>query len=95
MSCLHIVNCALGEQELQRINNSFAKGDCLILIEDACYNLSGRPSHKLIQNAYILTIDAKVRGVSLDQNHPNQVKDYDDFVALTLQFDKTLTWSFN
>ncbi|WP_431356912.1 sulfurtransferase complex subunit TusB [Litoribrevibacter albus] len=68
------------------------KSDAILLIEDGVFAVS-HPEYSDKLNChpcYALESDLESRGI----NTPNSVAviNYDDFVELTLQFDKTISW---
>ncbi|WP_144394805.1 sulfurtransferase complex subunit TusB [Pleionea sediminis] len=94
MSCLHIVNRPISEEQLETLVASMSSNDSLLLIEDGCYLIKNNVLAPKLKAAKVLKIDATVRGIS-DTSSIDWVPDYDAFVALTAEFTKTLTWTFH
>ncbi|MCL6414875.1 sulfurtransferase complex subunit TusB [Aestuariirhabdus sp. Z084] len=98
---LHIVNKALTSSDaLQRCLNLASKGSSLLLIENGVFNvLPETAGWRLLQqhlgniNIYALSEDLEARG--LNKLLPDEVQkvNYNGFVALTAQHEKSLSWN--
>ncbi|MFK0573223.1 sulfurtransferase complex subunit TusB [Endozoicomonas sp.] len=92
MKTLHTVNKP--GQPMALCIRAVADGDSVLLIEDGVYELlsSGKTIDTLPDNCslLVLDVDARARGVSV----PEHIKaiGYDDFVTLSVDHDKVLSW---
>ncbi|WP_223669037.1 sulfurtransferase complex subunit TusB [Kangiella shandongensis] len=84
MKSLYILN---NPANLEQCLSAMAPDDALLLIEDAVLLCHQHTLH----NSYILEEDLIARGFATKQSHWQAV-DYPQFVQLTLQYDKTVTW---
>lgn len=100
---LHILNKNYTSELLNSFMQRVQAQDGLVLLADAVYILSNANTKVLLSNLiqskrlYVLSEELKSRGLSLQnsitsQNPSNIEISYTQFVELTLQFDKTLTW---
>lgn len=100
---LHILNKNYTGELLNSFMQRVQAQDGLVLLADAVYMLSNANTKVLLSNLiqskrlYVLSEELKSRGLSLQnsitsQNPSNLEISYTQFVELTLQFDKTLTW---
>lgn len=91
---LHIVKHS---RHLSEVLNYALADDCILLVEDAVYAvLSDHKNHLLILNTpqafYCLTADAKARGVIIPPKGDVKAADFSDFVDLTAQYSRSITW---
>lgn len=84
MKSLYILN---NPANFEQCLSVMAPDDALLLIEDAVSLYRQHPNH----DSYILEEDLVARGFPSEQSHW-QLIDYPQFVELTLQYDKTVTW---
>lgn len=91
MSTLHIVNKT--GQPLSLCLRSLGENDVIMFIEDGVYNLqmSSDTLPDMDRAIYALATDCKARGILIDENRI-KLASMDDFVDLTEQHDKTLSW---
>ncbi len=93
---LHIVSPSPFQYDaLQRCLAIATAEDGLLLIEDATLALLNPAQHLGASpgcRLFALAADLKARGISLPIGLEITVVDYDGFVLLTIQHDKTLSW---
>ena len=95
MSCLHLLSKSPGSGLPRQTAAVIAAGDALLLIEDGVYCLrNDRQLAELAGAAPIYVLAADLRARRLDDRPPDGVAlvDYDGFVALCAEHDKTLSW---
>lgn len=83
MKTLYILN---NPSLYQQCQNAMAADDGLLLIENAVV----LANQAAVKHGYVLEEDLIARGLSTDSSW--KVKDYDGFVDLTLDYDKTVSW---
>ncbi|MFT6899569.1 MAG: tRNA 2-thiouridine synthesizing protein B [Paraglaciecola sp.] len=92
---LHIVSTSpFASQTLAQCLDRMAKNDGLLLIQDGVYALTDQRLYRQlagIEKLYVLNEDLQARGLG-DGKHSAQIIDYEAFVALTLAFERTLSW---
>ena len=92
---LHIVSTSpFASQTLAQCLNRMAKKDGLLLIQDGVYALTDHRLHPQltgIEKLFALNEDIQARGLG-DAMHSAEIIDYEAFVALTLAFERTLSW---
>ena len=88
MNTLHTVN--KGGHPLTLCLRAMADSDALLLIEEGVYTLLTEQAALKGRKIYALKVDVEARGIPL----PESIKavDYDQFVALTIEYDKTVSW---
>lgn len=71
--------------------------DCILLTGDACYSLIDASLWSQLAmyqaQVYALSPDVQARGLKQDVLQPKQLIDFKQFVELTVQEDKSTTWS--
>ncbi len=88
MKNLHTLNKT--GQPLELCLRSINPEDAIILIEDGVYNLLTASERLNTCTVYVLHPDAMARGVKYPE--PFTSIDYIEFVKLTSQYDKVLSW---
>lgn len=92
---LHIISASpFASQTLAQCLSRMAKQDGLLLIQDGVYALTDQRLHQqlaVLDKLYVLNEDLQARGLG-DGKHSAELTDYDGFVALTLAFERTLSW---
>lgn len=89
MTTLHLLN-STERSKLERCLTHYQSGDVILLINDAVY-LKFAPTHNATQlRCYAIADDAKARGITLPEFV--QAASYDDFVALSIECDKSISW---
>jgi tRNA 2-thiouridine synthesizing protein B len=89
---LHILTQSPATESFRQCLSALTKNDAILLIQDAVYAQWGKDfASSNINNIYALTADRQARGL---QGASEGIKliDYAGFVALTLEYDKTVTW---
>ena len=91
MSTLHIVNKT--GQPFSLCLRSLGEHDVILFIEDGVYNLHASPEAlaDIGQTIYALASDCRARGVLIDGDRI-RLASMDDFIELTEQHSKTLSW---
>ena len=84
MKTLYILN---KPSLLSQCQSAMSEDDGLILIEDAVIVAA---QEKPMSQYYVLEEDLIARGLKPKEGWT--IKDYEGFVALTLAYDKTVTW---
>lgn len=95
---LHTINKTPAESSaLKDCLASLSDGDALLLIENGAY--AAMPGYAIhfarlpgSIKCYVLLADAQARGLQQDLNPDFQGIDYDDFVALSCQHKKVVSW---
>ncbi len=97
MSALHTLNASMREQTdlIARLLRSASQGDSILLIENGVYNLT---DNNFLQAASLANIrlfflekDAQARGLLAWFDKAQKVSD-DDFVAMSCQHKKVISW---
>lgn len=92
MKTLHTVNKP--GQPMELCIRALVSGDSILLMEDGVYELlsSGKMIDALPDDCslFVLEVDAKARGVSVAEQL--SAISYDDFVSLSVEYDKVLSW---
>lgn len=93
---LHILNTSpFAHDALQRCKDVAAAHDGILLTGDAVLALSN-PSCFLqdlpTTQLFALEADCLSRGIGLPEGYGITPVDYDGFVALSVRFDKTISW---
>lgn len=88
MSILHTVNKP--GQPLALCLRATSRGDSVLLIEEAVYELMGRGLDTLPDDCavFVMGADAMARGVKVRA----ELIDYERFVALCVEHDQVLSW---
>jgi len=103
MTILHTLQHSIDEQSwLNRAIASLKNGDGLLLIEDAVSISCHLPTLKklnalgIVFSFYVIDVDLQARGLK-PHNIPSSITieiiSYQEFVELTLQFDKVVNWA--
>ncbi|MFT5521634.1 MAG: sulfur relay protein TusB/DsrH [Enterobacterales bacterium] len=103
MATLHTLQHSFDDQSwLSRAIDSLKSGDGLLLLEDAvsisCHlpTLKQLNSLEIALSFYAMDVDLQARGLT-PANIPSSVKfeiiNYQDFVELSLQFNKVVNWA--
>jgi len=95
---LHTINKTPSESSaLKDCLTSLSEGDALLLIENGAY--AATPGYGMLftrlpgsVKCYVLLADAEARGLQHNLSPDFQSIDYDDFVALSCQQDKVVSW---
>ena len=91
MASLHIISTSPYSSGItDQAINILSDEDTVLLIGDGCYGLSYSPLQKLNQAVYVLSEDAKARGVGITQEA--SAIDYNEFVELCAQHQPIVTW---
>jgi tRNA 2-thiouridine synthesizing protein B len=102
MSSLHTWNKAEAQAEaLALCLATLAPGDALLLLEDAVYltdatgiaALRAKMTHPDATSLYALAPDLAARGISARISPLVHVVEYPDFVALSLQHARVVSWT--
>ena len=100
MATLHSLQHGIDDQNwLGRCLASVKAGDGIILLEDAvtisCHLPTLQQFHTLDVELsfYVLDIDLEVRGIKAQIGKQFEVLSYQEFVELTLQYDKVVNWA--
>ena len=88
MNTLHTINKT--GQPLELCLRSASEQDAILLIEDGVYVLLNQHEQLSHFNVYVLGPDAAARGINPQQ--PVTTINYEGFVTLTTQYQKTLSW---
>ncbi len=98
MTCLHLLSKSPQTGLLDETLKALAPGDGLLLLEDGVYCLrraSALASLKRLPrgvSVYCLIADLRARGIAGELPGNAQPVDYDGFVALCANHDKTASW---
>ena len=95
MTSLHLLSKSPDSGMLRQAGKRLAAGDGLLLLEDGVYCLRWPRELAVLPadvSLYALAPDLDARG--LEDSLPEGVKavDYDGFVALCAEYDKTVSW---
>jgi tRNA 2-thiouridine synthesizing protein B len=92
---LHKVSASpFNHYALQQCITRMQSQDGLLLTQDAVYAVMHNDSVAQLtelNSVYVLQEDAKARGVNIENSQFQQVN-YTEFVALSLEYDKVLSW---
>ncbi len=88
MSTLHQLYSA-NQEVLTRITHSCLDGDAILLLGDACLLTSFT---SLSETFLIRQKDAEMRGIRTQSSQNVRLISDNEWVALTLTFDKTVSW---
>lgn len=89
MSTLHLLTNNAGFDLLSEQAYLITPEDALVLMAEAVY--LANDSLPLQQKVYVLQEDLQLRGMALRSSNLEQLN-YPQLVALTAQFDRTLSW---
>lgn len=93
---LHIISQKLTNETVNRLLEMSQEGDGFVFIADGIFGYRSLAQLKhysaIHNNVYYLTEDAQLRGFSAHALSHLQGISYSEFVALTLEYDKSLTW---
>ncbi|MCC2604113.1 DsrH/TusB family sulfur relay protein [Planctobacterium marinum] len=89
MSTLHLLTNNAGFDLLSEQAYLITPEDALVLMAEAVY--LANDSLPLQQKVYVLQEDMQLRGMALRSTNLEQLN-YPQLVALTAQFDRTLSW---
>jgi sulfur relay protein TusB/DsrH len=92
VSCLFICHQPIAESACRELQQLLSEDDGLLLIEDAVY-LARTSVFNDLSHCYLLKTDMMIRGLGQPEKHYKIINDYSEMVALTLEYDKCLTWS--
>ena len=88
MSTLHIFSKTLNNYCANQLENLIQPTDKVLLLGDACF--AKKQFRQFADTLLILGQDAQVRAIKLADN--DKVISYEDFVALTLSTNQSITW---
>lgn len=89
---LHILTQSPSTEAFSQCLSALTKDDGILLIQNAVYAETGKDlTDTGIKNIYALSADRQARGLD-STSEGIEVIDYAGFVALTLKYDKTVTW---
>lgn len=88
MKSLHIIN---QPEKLKEALPYFTEDDGVLLIEDAVM-IATHDNIKMHPKQYVLLEDLIARGLKGKANADWTLVDYPQFVALTLEYDKSVSW---
>lgn len=88
MKSLYIIN---QPEKLTEALPYITEGDGILLIEDAVM-VATHDNMKKHLNQYVLLEDLIARGLKSKTNADWTLVDYPQFVALTLEYDKSVSW---
>ncbi|ALS98395.1 sulfurtransferase complex subunit TusB [Lacimicrobium alkaliphilum] len=89
---LHILTQSPATDAFSQCLSAIEKSDGVLLIQNAVYAQRGKDlANTGIKNIYALREDRQARGLD-GACEGIEVIDYAGFVALTLKYDKTVTW---
>lgn len=89
---LHILTQSPATESFRHCLSALAKNDAVLLIQNAVYAETDKDlANAGVKNIYALTADRQARGLNTDPEGIELI-DYAGFVALTLEYDKTVTW---
>jgi len=100
VSCLHLLSKSPASGLLRQAARTFATGDGLLLLGDGVYCLREPRGLAALPDdikLYALAPDLRARGLALQDCKESlaggaTILDYDGFVALCAEYDKTLSW---
>lgn len=103
MAILHTLQHCFDDQSwLSRVTDSLSAGDGLLLLEDAVSISCHLPTLEQLNNLgitlsfYVMDVDLQARGLK-PINAPSSIQieiiNYQEFVELSLQFDKVVNWA--
>ncbi|WP_282114606.1 DsrH/TusB family sulfur metabolism protein [Pseudoalteromonas arctica] len=88
MSTLHIFSKPLNYYSANQLENLILSDDNVLLVGDACF--AKKQFRQFADTLLILKQDAQVRAIKLTDN--DKAISYEDFVALTLSTNQSITW---
>ncbi|MBE0358953.1 DsrH/TusB family sulfur metabolism protein [Pseudoalteromonas aliena] len=88
MSTLHIFSKPLNYYCANQLKNLILPTDSILLVGDACF--AKKQFRQFADTLLILEQDAQVRAIKLADN--DKAISYNDFVALTLSTNQSITW---
>lgn len=88
MSTLHIFSKPLAYYDSTQLENLIKDTDKVLLVGDACY--AAKQYFQLNDSLLLLLKDAQARAVKLSSGQT--LINYDEFVALTLSTNQSITW---
>ncbi|ATC86392.1 tRNA 2-thiouridine-synthesizing protein [Pseudoalteromonas sp. NZS127_1] len=88
MSTLHIFSKPLNYYSANQLENLILSDDNVLLVGDACF--AKKQFRQFADTLLILEQDAQVRAIKLTDN--DKAISYEDFVALTLSTNQSITW---
>ncbi|MBH0075857.1 tRNA 2-thiouridine-synthesizing protein [Pseudoalteromonas sp. SWYJ118] len=88
MSTLHIFSKPLNYYCANQLENLILSDDNVLLVGDACF--AKKQFRQFADTLLILEQDAQVRAIKLTDN--DKAISYEDFVALTLSTNQSITW---
>ncbi|AYM86777.1 sulfurtransferase complex subunit TusB [Pseudoalteromonas agarivorans] len=88
MSTLHIFSKPLAYYDSTQLENLIKDTDKVLLVGDACY--AAKQYFQLNDSLLLLLEDAQARAVKLSSGQT--LINYDEFVALTLSTNQSITW---
>ena len=100
MATLHSLQHSHDDQNwLARCLATVKTGDAIILLEDAvtisCHQPTLQEFNKLdiSLSLYVINVDLEARGLIAQSNNLFEIVSYQEFVELTLQYDKLVNWA--
>ncbi|CAM2773705.1 DsrH/TusB family sulfur metabolism protein [Pseudoalteromonas distincta] len=88
MSTLHILSKPLNYYCANQLENLISSTDNVLLVGDACF--AKKQFRQFADTLLMLEQDAQVRAIKLTDN--DKAISYEDFVALTLSTNQSITW---
>jgi len=88
MSTLHIFSKPLNYYCANQLENLIQSTDHVLLVGDACF--AKKQFRQFADTLLMLEQDAQVRAIKLTDN--DKAISYEDFVALTLSTNQSITW---
>ncbi|HDZ32737.1 MAG TPA: tRNA 2-thiouridine-synthesizing protein [Pseudoalteromonas sp.] len=88
MSTLHIFSKPLNYYSANQLENLILSDDNVLLVGDACF--AKKQFRQFADTLLILEQDAQIRAIKLTDN--DKAISYEDFVALTLSTNQSITW---
>lgn len=88
MSTLHIFSKPLNYYCANQLENLISSTDNVLLVGDACF--AKKQFRQFADTLLMLEQDAQVRAIKLTDN--DKAISYEDFVALTLSTNQSITW---
>ena len=99
MTSLHLLSKSPDSGMLRQAGKRLAAGDGLLLLEDGVYCLrQSQPQSRELAalpadvSLYALAPDLDARGIEDSLPKGAEAVDYDGFVALCAEYDKTVSW---
>ena len=96
MNTLHLYRRPLQSEQLERLLSLCQADDGILLLHDASYSLHTAQLQQKIQAAkqtfYCLHDDIAARQLTEQLTAAVTLIDYQQFVTLTLDYDKTISW---